>query len=69
MFHLLKSQYFRQKAISLNNHVTGPFRCVEESELCTTPDDECSTLDELFQRAVTEHTGEPCLGRSIFIGR
>lgn len=55
----------RQKAVSVTNHPAGPYRCAEESELTTTPDEECATVEELFQKAVNQYAEAPCLGITI----
>lgn len=65
MFNLiaLVCDVFRQKTVCLSNHPSGPYRCADETDLCTTPDDECCTLDELLQKSVLEHADQFAFGQ------
>jgi len=59
---------FLLQAKSITGDPSGPYRCIEEHELTTTCDEDCSTLDELFQKAVRTHGTKSCFGCRPYLG-
>ncbi|KAF6040391.1 ACSL3 [Bugula neritina] len=44
----------------------GQWGCIDEPELTTTPDADCHTLPELFEKACMKYADQPCVGTRQF---